>query len=338
LQVKEPVRMKLRNLAGPALFICCAVTSSPADYASSVLAHNPLCYWRFDEAASSPALNSVANSSPMGHALDGYAVLDVVKGEPGRIGSCVRLNNSGGITHCGSKVDIPFNKALNAQPPFSIEFWAKASSIPPDPTTGTGVCPLANFNPNWFGGGNRSGWLFYVNPAGRWQFRLGTTSGYAGVCTATSGNATPGTWQHIVATYDGTTANLYADGVLIGTAPAPVASWTANSQTALRIGGTPLNGDLSDGPAISASGTSGNRGWDGWIDEVAIYPTVLSASTIAAHHDAATRIMPPTALRSLPTHQSVTGIWMSRPSPHRIPALSRTSPTAAALAATPTAR
>src|SRR6266850_3539640 len=167
------------------------IAAQAADYPTTVLSHNPVGYWRFDETASSPPLNKLANSGSVGSIADGIAVADVGKGEPGRVGSCIRLNNPAfDAGHCSSKVDVPFNATLNPAPPFSIEFWAKPNGLGADPT---GFCPLSSFNPNGFGGGNRSGYLFYLNNTGRWQFRLGATAGYATICTASGGNATVGT-------------------------------------------------------------------------------------------------------------------------------------------------
>ena len=57
---------------------------------------------------------------------------------------------------------------------------------------------------------------------------------------------------------------------------------------ALRMGGTGLQGNLSDGPVISIAGYAGNRGFDGWLDEVAVFPSLLSAAQVKAHFDAAT--------------------------------------------------
>ncbi|HEY5909837.1 MAG TPA: LamG-like jellyroll fold domain-containing protein [Verrucomicrobiae bacterium] len=275
------------RLAAIMVLALCAQGAGAADYQTTVTGYNPLGYWRLNETTPSPALNKLANASALGSAADGYAVLDVGKGETGVVGKAIRLNNPGAATgFCGSRVDVPYNSALNPMPPFSIEFWAKPNSLAP--ADATGLCPLSNFDPNWYGGGDRAGWLFYVNPSGRWQFRLGNTGGYAGLCTATSGNAANGVWQHIVATYDGTTALLYANGVQIGSVSAPVANWARNPQMALRIGGTSLFGTLGDAPAISYGGFSGNRGWDGWIDELALYSKLLSPDTIAAHYSAAT--------------------------------------------------
>jgi hypothetical protein len=281
--MKTTVRYHLLAAAASAL-LC--VVGQAADYPTTVLSHNPLAYWRFDESASSPAINKVANSGSLGSIADGYIVAGVGKGQPGKVGNAIRLSNpslDAGV--CNTKVDVTYNPGLNPAPPFSVEFWANPNLIGAD---ATGLCALSSFNPNWFGGGNRSGYLFYLSNVGKWQFRLGTTSGYAGICTATNGTATVGNWQHIVATYDGAVARLYIDGTLAAAVNANVANWTRNTQMALRMGGTPLTGNASDGPLIAASGISGNRGFEGWLDEVAVYTNLLSASTVKAHFDAAT--------------------------------------------------
>jgi Concanavalin A-like lectin/glucanases superfamily/Immunoglobulin domain len=281
--MKTTVRYHLLAAATSAL-LCAAAQA--ADYPTTVLSHNPLAYWRLDESASSPAINKVANAGSLGSIADGYIVAGVGKGQPGRVGNAIRLSNpslDAGV--CNTKVDVTYNPGLNPAPPFSVEFWAEPNAIGAD---ATGLCALSSFNPNWFGGGNRSGYLFYLSNVGVWQFRLGTTSGYAGICTATNGTASAGTWQHIVATYDGAVARLYINGTLANAVNANVANWTRNTQMAFRMGGTPLTGNASDGPLIAFSGISGNRGFDGWLDEVAVYSSVLSAATVKAHFDAAT--------------------------------------------------
>src|SRR5882724_2217368 len=108
-----------------AVLLASSARLAAADYQSTVLSHNPLAYWRLDETAPAPPLNKVANSGSLGSAGDGYAVLDVVKGQAGVVGNCIRLNNANStIGHCGSKVDVPFNAALNPAS-FSVEFWAR---------------------------------------------------------------------------------------------------------------------------------------------------------------------------------------------------------------------
>ena len=163
-----------------------------------------------------------------------------------------------------------------------------------------GYCPLSNIDPN-FSAASRAGWIFYVSSNGVWQFFLGNRGGYeVAELIGTKGNASLGVWQHIAATWDGTNANLYANGALIGSTNAAVVDWVDNSQSFLRFGGTPIDGDGSEAPFISISKTTiggtnfyyylsnnGNRGFDGWLDEVAIYPKLLSPDTIAAHYAAA---------------------------------------------------
>jgi hypothetical protein len=191
---------------------------------------------------------------------------------------------------------VVYNPGLNTLP-FSVEFWVQPTTAEFTGFDSTGACPLSNFNPNNYPGG-RVGWLFYLAPTGRWNLRLGLSSGYAVNIVATTGLASAGVWQHMAATYDGSVVKLYANGVQIGSANslASATGWVPNTGSFLRFGGTPLPGDnaytTDDGnyylPWDQGATVSGNRGWDGLLDEVAIYTNVLSADTIAAHYSAAT--------------------------------------------------
>src|SRR5262249_39445629 len=140
---------------GAMLLALCAAATARADYASDVVAKGPLAYWRFNETAASPPLNKITNSGSLGNIADGYPVQNtdpgVVKGEPGVVGTCLRFHNGGqtDVGNCLSKVDVPWNAALNPKPPFSVEFWAKPTALGSD---STGYSPLSNFNPNWNGG------------------------------------------------------------------------------------------------------------------------------------------------------------------------------------------
>src|SRR5437868_165566 len=151
--MKKPVPSLLRIPLIVSVMLC-SLTQLWADYATALQALNPLGYWRFNETATSPAINKVANLGSLGSIGDGYVVLDVGKGEPGIVGNAIRLNNPTSNTgYAGSKVDVPFNAALNQLPPFSVEFWAKPASVSTD---STGVSPLSSMNPDGNGGGNRS--------------------------------------------------------------------------------------------------------------------------------------------------------------------------------------
>lgn len=79
-------------------------------------------------------------------------------------------------------------------------------------------------------------------------------------------------------TEDGTNTRLYVDGVRDG----------------------------ADGASSNVTGTTLNIGrytggftWDGWIDEVAIYPSTLTPSQIAVHYNLGTLGYNPLALRGV---------------------------------------
>jgi hypothetical protein len=62
-----------------------------------------------------------------------------------------------------------------------------------------------------------------------------------------------------------------------------ISGYRANDARPFRIGTTCFDGLLGD------IGTyAGNRGFDGWLEEVAFYGAALSANDIAAHYSAAT--------------------------------------------------
>lgn len=86
-----------------------------------------------------------------------------------------------------------------------------------------------------------------------------------------SSGISDGNWHHIVltASESTSTSKLYIDGTLVQTS-----SWSTLSNTS----GTFYIGDRSAG--------TGNR--QHWLDELALYPSVLSGTRIAAHYTAAT--------------------------------------------------
>ncbi|MEI9961280.1 MAG: LamG domain-containing protein [Limisphaerales bacterium] len=200
----------LPNLLAIFYILTIAVPSAHADYASTVESFNPLAYWRFDETVATPPLNTVSNYGTLGGIANGYAMNNATKGQPGIVSNSIRFSNPGNVVGLSSnKVEIPYNPALNSIP-FSVEFWAKPNSLGND---SAGFCPVSSLDPNWYPG-NRSGWLFYVNNTGVWSFRLGNTGGSVAIINGTNGNAHVGSWQHIVATFDGTNAIVYANGVV----------------------------------------------------------------------------------------------------------------------------
>jgi concanavalin A-like lectin/glucanase superfamily protein/Big-like domain-containing protein len=177
----------------------------------------------------------------------------------GRYGGAVTLNGT------ASEVDPP---ALGTfyKTAFTLEAWVLKQSTKVD----------AGVVGSWVGsqGGGAMIWVDHLT--GRYRLAMGMNfGGYVD-----SGRTpTVGQWQHVAATYDGTTARFYVDGV--ETASAPYA------------------GNVGDGTSwrIGAYGAPATGFFDGSIDNVRIYDRALSASEIET--DAASRIQPDSAAPSV---------------------------------------
>ena len=228
------------------------------------------------------------------------------------------FTNAVGTGHCGSRMDVMYPHPALCSKVFTVEFWAKPSSVALGGLfDATGSCPLSNFDPNNYAAG-RVGWLFYLAPSGKWNFRMGLTSGYSVNLTANSGLASANTWQHIVATCDSSSVRLYANGVQIAvtTNAAAIDPGCPTRALLCALGGTPLNGDssvvASDGtddywaPLVQRLNSSGNRGFDGLLDEVAFYTNALSATVVAAHYAAGAN---PATYGTTILADSPTGYW-----------------------------
>lgn len=214
--------MKVGALA--ILLLACGAARALADYQSTVLSQEPAGYWRLNETAQPPATRPAANSGSLGVPGNGRYLFGPRRGEPGALvgspATAVRFfNPTQDAGFGGSKIEVPFNTALNPNGPFSVEFWAKPSlvvtdafctvaSINSDPAIG----PSTNSNP-------RAGWLFYQTPktnaaaGNEWQFRIGnantnTEPNYLDNDAIRGGIVSTGVWHHIVGTYDGATASL----------------------------------------------------------------------------------------------------------------------------------
>lgn len=227
-------------------------TSSP--YRTAILADSPLAWWR--------------QNDPSGNFLDSSG--------NGRTGTAAAgpslLYRQGGATHDGDfstrrtlsglHLTAPSSSWASLTAAFSLECWLKMDSF-----------PLADYAYQIFQkgstganapGGTANNYSLYLFSGSSGAPGVVTLYGSpGGTWSNVSRGSTPipvGTWVHIVATWDGTFAIVYVNGV--GTTPNSAAALPANTD------------DLIINMGLGA------------IDEVAIYGTALSAARVQSHYNA----------------------------------------------------
>ncbi|MDB5322745.1 MAG: fibronectin type repeat, repeat and LamG-like domain protein [Phycisphaerales bacterium] len=172
--------------------------------------------------------------------------------------SAAVYNNTTGVN-----TTVPFLSALNPSTasPFSIEFWARPTASDNDDA------PVANR----VSAGNRSGWVFFQRDAATgWNFRMYNGSGSAVSTDLTGGTATLNAWSQVVATWNGSSAQLYVNGVPIAATNTGTGTYNPNTTIPLTVG------TLADQTSPYA----------GAIDEVAFYGSALTATQVASHFTA----------------------------------------------------
>jgi hypothetical protein len=240
--------------------------SVPPNYAELVAAAGPIAHWPLDDTTGDVA----ADAGPGG--FDATYAGGVVLGEEPAVaggGSSVRVDGESGHVFVAG-AGAPAATALAPADGLSVELWCRPARLP----RGADVDQLARWR--WYG------WSIRI-AAGRisadvWQDAASDPdSTDPRQIIVTGPRLEAGQWHHVVLTQDEAAVRLYLDGV-------PVAE-TAS------VG--PLYAPVVD-PKLDPTGTGGGvalgrdadtRGqyFDGWLDEVAVYPLALSAEVIASH-------------------------------------------------------
>jgi len=209
------------------------------------------------------AQTTSVNSGSLGSAGNGTNSNGVVLGQP----SPIVGGGSNAVGYSlGEHTTVPFNAALNpgVATPFTIEFWANPSASDNDDV------PVSNR----FATGNRSGWTFFQRDAGTgWNFRMYNGVGSGLGWDLTGGTATLNAWSYVVATWNGSAALLYVNGVLADSTNDPAATGVYNPNTSPTNTGIFSVGANFDGGSPSVS----------TMDEVAFYTSALTPAQIASH-------------------------------------------------------
>ncbi|MER5478464.1 DNRLRE domain-containing protein [Streptomyces sp. NPDC002734] len=232
------------------------VPKTPEPYGSAVLADGPNLYWRHDE-KTTPYVGDSSAGDQSGVMSGGPAL-----GEAGAL-------TSGGTSFGfdGSDDRLYSDRRTTVGPAYSVETWFR--------TTTTSGGKLVGFGNNTTKNSGSYDKHIYMANDGRLFF-----GAYNGA-TRTVNSLTrynDGKWHHVVGTQGSGGMTLYVDG-------ARVAGNTAYTTHQSYAGYWRVGGDnLSGWPSRPSSDN-----FVGQIDEVAVYPTVLGADRVAAHHQQATK-------------------------------------------------
>lgn len=234
--------------------------AAAATYPDTILADKPLIYYRFEDPADSytAADSSAAGTYTANLTFDAWATYPKLR-QPGIGSNSVRFHpytDALGNPQV-SFLSLPYTTDMNKSEPFSVEAWVRPTSA------GTGDnyrSPIGNFG----GWGDASGWFIYQTPgaSSSWVWVQKGGAIWVGQVPIRKGE-----WDHLVASFDGTTVTFYVNGENKG---------TANASTAAPNSGK----DFCIGQRADAYGY-----FDGNVDEVAFYTNALTADQVKLHYE-----------------------------------------------------
>ncbi len=221
--------------------------TSTSSYFNTITADSPLAYWRLGELSGTTAVNA------MGSSYNGTYTNSPAMGQSGALSG--DSNTADGFNGSSSYMSTPYNSSLNPSGAFSVELWAYPTAAT---TTYRGIASSRNFP---------SGWVLYQSQTNTWEFWINSGSS---MLTLSGGSVSLNTWTHLVATFDGTTAKLYVNGVQV--ASQNPTSYSPNTSASFTIGqGAP----------------GSNFFFNGKVDEASFYNKALSASQVSTHFTSA---------------------------------------------------
>ncbi|HEX2748142.1 MAG TPA: LamG domain-containing protein [Verrucomicrobiales bacterium] len=210
------------------------------------------------------ATTTSINTGSLGATANGTNSNSVTLGTPGAVSA--GGDQSVGYPAGGGNTTIPFLAALNpsAGSSFSIEFWANPSASDNDD---------AIVSNRFTAGANRSGWIFFQRAAGTgWNFRMYNGVGSGLGWDLTGGTSNLNTWNHVVATWNGSAALLYVNGILADSTNDGAATGVYNPNT---LANSPIF-SIGANADVSSATTS-------LADEVAFYNSALTPAQILNH-------------------------------------------------------
>jgi hypothetical protein len=250
-----------------------AVNVPLTGYAAIIAADNPVAYYRLNEPTNSTtAVDAVGSFDGSYNNTLGPIDWGIPTVIPGDTNLGVELQDTNTAAGNGGVVDIPYALELNPYGTWSFEGWFEPVLQDGNYRTICSSMYNSNFSAAVFG------WLIYQHPAS--AFTLVTFNGTGGPATFESDFANIPlnlkTWYHLALVDNGTTIQLYINGVPSGNAQGSAALYVPNG----------VNGDPGVGAAQSVLGQRSDLafyGFNGGVSEVAFYNYPLTQSQITAH-------------------------------------------------------
>ncbi len=222
-------------------------------YSSQVIADGAFGYWRLGEAAGSTAVDASGHSRNGTYTPGGTGF---TFSQPGAVSDgATSIKGQGDL----SNVAIPTGTPDGTLAAYTLEGWVQTTTLT-IPNVVIGFLATA---------ANPVGFIRLVLLANG-VFETRSNPGGVSISNFSSnGVVVINTWYHVVATWDTSNLQLYVNGVAAG-APTAGAGVITVGASGWVIG--------------KYDATNANRSWNGLIDEIALYPSALSATQIADHY------------------------------------------------------
>jgi hypothetical protein len=251
-----------------------AVTVALTGYAAIVAADDPVAFYHLNEGTNTTvAVDAVGSFNGSYVSTLGPVIQDVPTEIPGETNGGVEVSDTNANAGNGGYVSMPYALELNPHGNWSFEGWFQ-------PTKQDGVFRTAcasMYDSNSFAA--VYGWRIYQHQASAWTLVTYDGVGAPAIFESDFGHypLDIGSWYHLAITDDGTTIQLYVNGVA-GSGNGPASMFLANG----------INGDATDyGGGASIMGQTSAfdyYGFNGVIADVAFYNYALSPSQITHHY------------------------------------------------------
>jgi hypothetical protein len=227
-----------------------------SSYAQTIVNDAPAAYYRLGDSGT-----TAVDSSGMSPAIPGTYGSAVARGSASLLATettNAAARFAGGASTATNVVSAPPASRLQPSQQVSIETWMRIGG------TNSGTVDLVSYGPESAG----QAYTIQLLPNGTTGAFITTSTGY-GFVTGTAVLA-PGRAYLLDATYDGATLSVYVDGMLDG---------SAHVTGTLNYSKVNATNGLSIGSAFSST----RQTLMGSLDEVAIFPSTLSATQIGNH-------------------------------------------------------